>query len=113
MKCSEAFAADILPIEKKFIAFKQSLQDKPISLVAAHVQRVIQRSEITESSEKEELKTRYLRWRLQQWQAEIREKINTISLSPALIRSLRSKYVHDTQFFHAIRQYIIPRLVMA
>jgi len=87
------------------------LKDKPTALIAAQLQRVIQLTEQTETTPVEELKTRYLRRRLQQWQTEIREKMETISLSPALIRSLRSKYIHDSQFLHAIRQYIVPRLV--
>lgn len=111
MNCPSTINADIAPIEKKFIQFKQSLKNKPISLIAAKLQHVIQLTQQTETSLTEELKTRYLRRRLQQWQTEIREKINTISLSPALIRSLKSTYTTDAKFLHALRQYIVPRLV--
>mgnify|MGYP002083917467 CR=1 FL=1 len=111
MKCWSTFATDIPPIEKKFITFKHWLKDKPTALIAAQLQRVIQLTQQTETTPVEELKTRYLRRRLQQRQTEIREKMETISLSPTLIRSLRSTYVNDAQFLHAIRQYIIPRLV--
>lgn len=112
MVCPSTINGDIAPIEKRFIKFKQSLKNKPISLIAAQLQRVIQLSQQTETSPVEELKTRYLRRRLQQRQTEIREKINTISLSPALIRSLKSTYVTDSKFLHALRQYIVPRLTV-
>lgn len=111
MKCPVNIADDLAPIEKKFLHVKQSLQNKPLALVGAQVARMLDRSYQTESTPIEELKTRYLRRRLEQRQAEIREKMETISLSPTLVRSLRSKYVTDAQFFHALRQYIIPRLV--
>jgi hypothetical protein len=109
--CPPTFSTDIALIEKKFLQYKQSLKDKPIGLVASQVDRVIQMTRQSESTLTEELKTRYLHRRLLERQAEIREKIESISLSPKLIRSLRSTYTDDTQFLHAIRQYIVPRLV--
>ncbi len=111
MSCPTNFSAEVAPIEKKFITYKQSLQKKPIALVAAQVQRAIQMSQQTQWSKTEELKTRYLRRRLEQRQREIREKMETISISPKVIRSLRSTHVHDAQFLHALRQRIIPGLV--
>lgn len=109
--CSESFFTDVLPIEKKILKMKQSLKNKPTSLIAAQLQRFIQLSEKTESTPAEELKTRYLRWRLVQRQSEVQEKMQTISLSPQLIRSLRSTHAEDESFFHALRQYILPHII--
>jgi hypothetical protein len=109
--CPTNFSADIEPIEKKFIQYKQSLKDKPIGLVATQVDRIIQMTLQSESTIAEELKTRYLHRRLIQRQKEIREKVESISLSPKRIRSLRSTYANDTEFLHAVRQYVVLRLV--
>lgn len=111
LQCPEWIATHIAPIEKRFLVFKQSLLNKPYALVTTKVQQVIQLTEKTEETQIEEIKTRYLHWRLQQRQIELREKINTISLSPWLIRSLRKKYVDDDQFLHAVRQKILPWLI--
>lgn len=111
MKCPLTFADEIAPIEKKFLTMKQSYANKPIALVAAQVDRMLGMAHQTESTQLEELKTRYLRRRLEQWQKEIREKMETISVWPKLISKLRSSYPDDKQFLQSLRQYILPGLV--
>jgi hypothetical protein len=72
---------------------------------------MIRAAQVSEKTSVEELKTRYLRRRLEQWRAEITERLETIAINASTIRSLRSKYSDDASFLHGMRQIVVNALV--
>lgn len=109
--CPDNFAWLVTTLDTWLAKTKQSLAKKPIALVAAKVDQMLRASQVSEKTSVEELKTRYLRRRLEQWKAEITQRLETIAINASTIRSLRSKYSDDAAFLHGIRQIVVNSLV--
>ena len=100
-----------LRIEKNIIKLKHMFQDRPLSLVSAQIKRLLKYIDQAPQEVQQHIHIQYLRRRLEQRDNDVYEKMQTIALSPRIVRQLRQSYEEDRDFFHAIRQYLIASLV--